>query len=339
MLFDSANPDLVMRRIWDDNLTLGVCAKTLKTGDVAWKCEDCEKDPTCIICKDCFEKGNHEGHRVWLKTDVSGCCDCGDPEAWDEKGCCPDHKGIDSSKDKALAQLPKLVRSQAPIVFKALTKILKRALLDLLQLKSESLDEKRVHVQMISEFFRETSLLLERFKQSIFFLSSAYSEIFYGQFPLEEDSPHSCCHRYFVSEDHQAKFEEEKALFDSQQIDNVQISDKSYCTCSVIDLLMQADQLYASADHKLSGTISKHCIAMFQAYEFKEQLCFSYIANIASISRHGGQTRGMAELGVHILSMTSVTSRIVKDSELCKAITNNLHSIMHDFVAGPSLAK
>lgn len=28
----------------------GVCAKTLKSGDVAWKCEDCELDPTCIIC-------------------------------------------------------------------------------------------------------------------------------------------------------------------------------------------------------------------------------------------------------------------------------------------------
>ena len=28
----------------------GVCAKTLKSGDVAWKCETCEKDPTCIIC-------------------------------------------------------------------------------------------------------------------------------------------------------------------------------------------------------------------------------------------------------------------------------------------------
>ena len=27
-----------------------ICAKTLTSGDVAWKCEDCEMDPTCIIC-------------------------------------------------------------------------------------------------------------------------------------------------------------------------------------------------------------------------------------------------------------------------------------------------
>lgn len=41
-----------------------VCAKQLSFGDVAWRCLDCEKDPTCIICKECFEKSDHEGHRV-----------------------------------------------------------------------------------------------------------------------------------------------------------------------------------------------------------------------------------------------------------------------------------
>ena len=92
LLFNSDKPDKIMRQIWDDNLTLGVCAKVLKAGvDVAWKCEDCEKDPTCIICKECFEKSDHTGHRVWLKTNVSGCCDCGDPEAWAPEGCCSDH--------------------------------------------------------------------------------------------------------------------------------------------------------------------------------------------------------------------------------------------------------
>lgn len=30
--------------------SMGVCAKPMKSGDVAWKCEDCEKDSTCIIC-------------------------------------------------------------------------------------------------------------------------------------------------------------------------------------------------------------------------------------------------------------------------------------------------
>ena len=169
-----------MRRIWDDNLTLGVCAKPLKSGvDVAWKCEDCEKDPTCIICKECFEKSDHTGHRVWLKTNVSGCCDCGDPEAWDPKGCCPDHQGIDSSRGPALAKVPTKIVQNAPKVFKCLTKILKGILLSLIEFKQNS-SMKALFEEMITKFIDEMDKMLAQFKQSIFFLSEAYTEIFFG---------------------------------------------------------------------------------------------------------------------------------------------------------------
>lgn len=88
----------------------GVCAKTLSYGDVAWKCETCEKDPTCIICQDCFEKGDHKGHKIWLKRNVSGCCDCGDPDAWAEEGFCSKHKGYVASIDTLLEQLPPFIK-------------------------------------------------------------------------------------------------------------------------------------------------------------------------------------------------------------------------------------
>ena len=63
-------------------MSMGVCAKTLEAGDIAWRCLDCEKDPTCILCQDCFKKSDHEGHRVELNRICDGCCDCGDPEAF-----------------------------------------------------------------------------------------------------------------------------------------------------------------------------------------------------------------------------------------------------------------
>ena len=109
-----------------------------------------------------------------------------------------------------------------------------------------------------------------------------------------------------------------------------------YCTCSVIDLLMQADLAYHSSNQvKLSKQIANHFIELFQSYQFKEQLCFSYIANISQFTRHGGRQAGMSSLGVHILSMTSVTSRIVKDAKLCKELTNTLHTQIHEFVTNP----
>lgn len=42
----------------------GLCRKVLnpKT-DIGYICLDCQKDPTCIICQSCFEKGDHRGHR------------------------------------------------------------------------------------------------------------------------------------------------------------------------------------------------------------------------------------------------------------------------------------
>jgi len=95
----------------------GVCAKTLNHGDVAWKCETCEKDPTCIICQECFEAGDHKGHKVWLKRNVSGCCDCGDPDAWAESGFCKKHKGYEASADTLLEQLPTYVKRAARLVF------------------------------------------------------------------------------------------------------------------------------------------------------------------------------------------------------------------------------
>ena len=71
-----------------------VCAKKLINVG-AWSCKDCEKDSSCIICMECYEKSKekHIGHKIKYKTKVSGCCDCGDPDAWDPKGFCSEHMG------------------------------------------------------------------------------------------------------------------------------------------------------------------------------------------------------------------------------------------------------
>jgi hypothetical protein len=70
---------------------IGVCAKEIMDGDVAWHCEDCERDSTCVMCQNCFEMSNHQGHRVWLDTNVEGCCDCGDHDGFKEEGFCTQH--------------------------------------------------------------------------------------------------------------------------------------------------------------------------------------------------------------------------------------------------------
>jgi hypothetical protein len=118
--------------------SMGICAKTLAYGEVAWRCMDCEKDPTCIICSSCFEKSDHTGHRVQLKRNVGGCCDCGDPEAWDPEHFCSDHKGYETSPEEKLDKLPKKIKESATIVFTNLCKKLKLACLAIQSFNSES---------------------------------------------------------------------------------------------------------------------------------------------------------------------------------------------------------
>lgn len=44
----------------------------------------CSLDETCVLCAKCFEASDHTGHVVYVNITPgnSGCCDCGDPEAW-----------------------------------------------------------------------------------------------------------------------------------------------------------------------------------------------------------------------------------------------------------------
>lgn len=45
-------------------LKTGLCRKLLRNKtDVGYQCLDCQKDSTCIICAQCFEKSDHKGHR------------------------------------------------------------------------------------------------------------------------------------------------------------------------------------------------------------------------------------------------------------------------------------
>lgn len=50
----------------------------------AWACGDCEKDSSCIMCVECYEKSKdkHKLHKKKFKGVVSGMCDCGDPDSW-----------------------------------------------------------------------------------------------------------------------------------------------------------------------------------------------------------------------------------------------------------------
>lgn len=85
--------------------TSGVCGVVWKSNEYAYKCRTCERDPTCVICDQCFRFGDHSGHDYAMVRTGGGCCDCGDPQAWQREGFCSRHKGPSSELDDPVANM------------------------------------------------------------------------------------------------------------------------------------------------------------------------------------------------------------------------------------------
>ena len=84
-----------------------VCKEQWNTPTLTYTCYDCQKDPSAVMCKDCFDFRLHEGHRYVSVMAYSGCCDCGDPTAWDPATFCAKHGAQHAlSMDELVARAP-----------------------------------------------------------------------------------------------------------------------------------------------------------------------------------------------------------------------------------------
>ena len=87
------------------------CGHIFKNGEVTYRCKTCTLDDTCVLCSRCFEASDHLGHMVYVSVSPgnSGCCDCGDEEAWRLPVNCAIHtsdKSNTSGKRKETVSLP-----------------------------------------------------------------------------------------------------------------------------------------------------------------------------------------------------------------------------------------
>jgi E3 ubiquitin-protein ligase UBR1 len=89
------------------------CGHIFKSGEATYRCKTCSADDTCVLCSRCYDSSDHTGHMVYVSVSLgnSGCCDCGDAEAWRLPVHCSIHtphgegsKGKDKGKEAALPQ-------------------------------------------------------------------------------------------------------------------------------------------------------------------------------------------------------------------------------------------
>ncbi|KAJ4312598.1 E3 ubiquitin-protein ligase ubr1 [Neodidymelliopsis sp. IMI 364377] len=79
------------------------CGHIFKNGEATYRCKTCAADDTCVLCARCFDASDHEGHQVLVSVSPgnSGCCDCGDEEAWTRPVHCNIHSADTDFTNKA----------------------------------------------------------------------------------------------------------------------------------------------------------------------------------------------------------------------------------------------
>ncbi|KAF2240816.1 hypothetical protein BU26DRAFT_525723 [Trematosphaeria pertusa] len=79
------------------------CGHIFKSGEATYRCKTCTADDTCVLCARCFDASDHEGHQVYVSVSPgnSGCCDCGDDEAWVRPVKCSIHSASPAAESRA----------------------------------------------------------------------------------------------------------------------------------------------------------------------------------------------------------------------------------------------
>lgn len=79
------------------------CGHIFKSGEATYRCKTCTADDTCVLCARCFDASDHDGHQVYVSVSPgnSGCCDCGDDEAWVRPVHCNIHTASPSSEPES----------------------------------------------------------------------------------------------------------------------------------------------------------------------------------------------------------------------------------------------
>jgi E3 ubiquitin-protein ligase UBR1 len=79
------------------------CGHIFKNGEATYRCKTCTADDTCVLCARCFDASDHDGHQVFVSVSPgnSGCCDCGDDEAWVRPVHCNIHSLDSEHQSKA----------------------------------------------------------------------------------------------------------------------------------------------------------------------------------------------------------------------------------------------
>ncbi len=270
-----------------------VCAKKLKRGQGAWVCKDCEKDTSCIICNECYEKSKdkHANHKKYFKSAVSGCCDCGDPDSWDPAGFCSDHQGIITSDEEIKNLINQTFDANTLVkineVFESLFSSLAMTIGSYEELKKKNFVEiicqALIHLEVLAS---SNSALLHII---VYFLLQNF----------EFTTKHNCF----------------KLHSDSKKISKIEITDDYHnCNCSFFQNLIRIWDKTFDQETK----IDKLLFTFLKSYKFKYLFGFSYLSLYDIIMINDSEY--LRNFSVQVMTIEDIAEVIVSSEEF----VNNL---------------
>eukprot|EP00347_Sterkiella_histriomuscorum_P017347 403349733 len=168
IVFGTKNFTPVVAELKMKSSSKGVCAKAVYQSDVIWECYDCQLQPLCIQCSDCFDKSDHTGHRVKMHRDLNGSCDCGDVNNWKKEGNCRDHQGNNDSIEKSIVNITPQMKERSLQVLQFVIYSLKKQCLiiesyDNIQIKSIAIIELICLTEFISQLVETCPAFIQFF--------------------------------------------------------------------------------------------------------------------------------------------------------------------------------
>lgn len=225
-----------------------VCGKILTSKSIGFKCLDCELDPTCIICQECYEKSDHKSHRTIQQNGGAGCCDCGDKEAWRPEGFCIDHQGFKGNEIEKIQSLPEEFRNNYFDNF--------RMLFYLFFLGCEDFFTRcgmtNASTKMIKIWRLIMNLLKIVNKNDNFILNALLFDLLRKGF-----------------ENPSYKLSHECGNHENLYLSN----NKNKCDCSILENLFRFNLIL---DHGAQKEMMEMCINLFGFYDFKQYLIMTY---------------------------------------------------------------
>ena len=128
LLCAGKNPSIELEAIRRRYPNKKSCGAVWKGRHVAYRCKTCQVSDSSCMCIECFDPKDHEGHDYRMyQSSSGGCCDCGDPLAWNPNGFCKRHRAAaNESRDTCVDLLPARLRHGAHLAVSMVISVLTR---------------------------------------------------------------------------------------------------------------------------------------------------------------------------------------------------------------------